>query len=230
MTQGDGRNAKPQGKKTAAAGAKDAKPGKKGGGLAGSLLLILIILILTSIIALGAIFLFNFGGLKQQVAKMLVNIPVVGKLIQPVVEDKTPEQLAQEKLDLQRNELTTKEKQLQEKENELKAKEKTLTAREEALKLEEQEIAETRTQLSEKLTSIQEQVQYLEKIENNKAVQILMSMEEQATVIQILRNMKKEKASAILALMDPLQAAQLLEELAAGEAVPGNNSETSGSN
>ena len=64
------------------------------------------------------------------------------------------------------------------------------------------------------MTSIEEQVQYLEKVDNTKAMQIIMSMDDKESVVQILRNMKKEKASAILALMDPLQAAQLLEDLA----------------
>jgi flagellar motility protein MotE (MotC chaperone) len=48
-------------------------------------------------------------------------------------------------------------------------------------------------------------------------------MDKKETVVQILRNMKKEKAAAILGAMDPLQAAQLLEDLKAPEIDETNN-------
>ena len=76
------------------------------------------------------------------------------------------------------------------------------------------EINKLHEQLSDKLRSIQEQVQYLEKVDNQKAMQIILNMNDKASAVQILRNMKKEKAAAILAQMDPLQAAQILEDLA----------------
>lgn len=49
------------------------------------------------------------------------------------------------------------------------------------------------------------------------AVKIISNMESKGTVVQILRNMSKEKSSSILMLMDPLQAAQLLEDISKPE-------------
>ena len=40
-----------------------------------------------------------------------------------------------------------------------------------------------------------------------------MNMNDKSSAVQILRNMKREKAASILAQMDPLQAAQILEDL-----------------
>jgi flagellar motility protein MotE (MotC chaperone) len=220
MTQSPEANAKQVlGKGTASqaeAKAKENKKRKKGS----VVLLILIIIILTTIIALGAIFLFDFAGLKAETSMWLSNIPVVGKLIRPVVENKTPEQIAKEEIELEKKSLTIKQNEINEKLKELEAKEKELERKERELTDQEVVINDTMEKLSEKLKSIEEQVKYLEKIDNAKAVKILMSMEEKGTVVQILRNMPKEKASRILELMDPLQAAQLLEDLA----VPENNS------
>jgi flagellar motility protein MotE (MotC chaperone) len=110
------------------------------------------------------------------------------------------------------NELKLKEINEQKKELDLRAKE--IESKEKELADKELQLNDTLQKLSDKLISIQEQVQYLEKVDNAKAMQIIMSMDDKATAVQILRNMKKEKASAILALMDPLQAAQILEDLA----------------
>jgi len=200
-------------------GSKKEKKGRKKGN---TIILILIILILSLIIAFGAIFLFNFAGLKAETSKWLSNLPVVGKLIKPVVEDKTPEQIAWEEIELERTNLAIREKELNELGKELEEREKVIASKEKGLEDKELQLNEMLQKLSDKLLSVQEQIEYLEKIENSKAVEILLSMEDKATVVQILRNMKKEKASSILALMDPLQAAQILEELAEPQTIKNN--------
>lgn len=192
---------------------KKEKKEKKGN----TFLLIVIILILTSIISFGAIFMFNFAGLKAETSMWISNIPVVGKLLKPVVENKNPEQIAKEEIDREKSNLEIKKKELNDLEKELTKKEKELENKEKELADKELQINDTLLKLSEKLTSIQEQVEYLEKVDNTKAMNIIMSMDSKATAVQILRNMKKEKASAILAQMDPLQAAQILEDLAVPE-------------
>lgn len=217
MTQSPGANAK-QALGKAAASQTEAKTKEKKKRKMGSMvLLILIIIILTTIIALGAIFLFNFAGLKAETSMWLSNLPVVGKLIKPVVENKTPEQIAMEEIELEKKNLTIKQNEINEKLKELEAKENELKKKERELTDMEVQMNDTMKRLSEKLTSIEEQVDYLEKIDNAKVVKILMNMEEKGTVVQILRNMPKEKTSKILELMDPLQAAQILEDLAAAE-------------
>lgn len=180
-------------------------------------LLIIIIVILTFIVTIGAIFMFNFAGLKAETSMWLSNIPVVGKLLKPVVENKNPEQIAREEIELEKSKNAIETKAISEQKKELDKREKDMEKKEKELSEKELQINDTLQKLSDKLTSIEEQVQYLEKVDNAKAMQIILSMDEKASAVQILRNMKKEKAAAILALMDPLQAAQLLEDITGQE-------------
>lgn len=216
MTQPTESSAKQGAAKGSAAesNAKADSKGRKKERKGNTFLLIIIILILTSIVSFGAIFMFNFAGLKAETSMWISNIPVVGKLLKPVVENKNPEQIAKEEIDREKSNLVIKQKELNEQKKELDKRAKEIENKEKELADKELEINETLLKLSDKLTSIQEQVQYLEKVDNTKAMNIIMSMDDKATAVQILRNMKKEKASAILGLMDPLQAAQILEDLA----------------
>jgi flagellar motility protein MotE (MotC chaperone) len=156
---------------------------------------------------------FNFAGLKAETSQWIANIPVVGKLMKPMLENKNPEQIAKEEIDLEKKNIQIKMTELNEQKKELDKKARELESKEKELSDKELQINDTLTKLSTQLTSVEEQVKYLEKLDNTKAMQIIMSMDDKATAVQILRNMKKEKASAILALMDPLQAAQILEDL-----------------
>jgi len=192
----------------------DSKRSKVKDRKANTLLLIIILLFLPAIAAFGAIFMFDFAGLRAETSMWISNLPVVGKLMQPVIEKKNPEQIEREAIEREKANNAIKQKELNELEKELLSREKEIEVREKALTDKEMEISKLQEQLSEKLRSIQEQVQYLEKVDNQKAMQIIMNMNDKATAVQILRNMKKEKAAAILGLMDPLQAAQILEDLA----------------
>ncbi|MDD4503232.1 MAG: hypothetical protein PHS15_00220 [Clostridiaceae bacterium] len=217
MTQPSDSNAKQSTSKNPAVDSKvkaNSKRGKRKDRKGNTLLLLLIVLILASIVTFGAIFLFNFAGLKAETSIWISNIPVVGKLLKPVVENKNPEQIAKEEIEQDKRILAVKEKDLNEQKKELDNREKEIESKEKELTEKELQINDTLQKLSDKLVSIQEQVQYLEKVDNAKAMQIIMSMDDKASAVQILRNMKKEKAAAILALMDPLQAAQILEDLA----------------
>lgn len=192
----------------------DSKRGKKKERKGNTFLLIIIILILTFIVTFGAVFMFNFAGLKAETSMWISNLPVIGKLLQPVVEKKNFEQIAKEEIQKEKSNIAIKQTELNDQKKELDKRSKEIESKEKALADKELQINDTLQKLSEKLTSIQEQVQYLEKVDNTKAMNIIMSMDDKATAVQILRNMKKEKASAILALMDPLQAAQILQDLA----------------
>jgi flagellar motility protein MotE (MotC chaperone) len=202
-------------KKPAAEGSTKAKTkqGKNKERKGNTFLLITIILILAFIVSIGAIFMFDFAGLKAETSMWLSNIPVIGNLLKPVVENKSPEQIAKEEIELEKSKNTIALKEITEKIKELDKREKDIRVKELELESKELQINDTLEKLSEKLTSVSEQVQYLEKVDNNKAMQIIMSMDDKASAVQILRNMKKEKASAILGLMDPLQAAQILEDI-----------------
>lgn len=217
MTQPQDSNTKQTASKNPAVDGKvkaDSKRGKKKDRKGNTLLLLVIVLILASIVSFGAIFLFNFAGLKAETSMWITNLPVVGKLLKPVIENKNPEQIAKEEIEQEKRILAVREEELNTQKKELDSREKEIESKERALAEKELQINDTLQKLSDKLISIQEQVQYLEKVDNSKAMKIIMSMDDKATAVQILRNMKKEKAAAILALMDPLQAAQILEDLA----------------
>lgn len=189
---------------------RDSKQEKKGS----TLLLVLIVIILTAIVSFGAIFLFNFAGLKTGTAKWLSNIPVVGNLVKPVLEDKTPEQLEWEAIEKEKSNNAVAMKEITEQKKELEQRFKELELKEKELEEKQKQIDAMYEQLDTKLKGVQEQVQYLEKVDNAKAVQIILNLEDKESAVQILRNMDKKKASAILSLMDPLQAAQILEDIA----------------
>lgn len=217
MTQPQDSNTKQTTTKNPATDSKvksDSKNGRKKERKGNTLLLLLIVLILASIVTFGAIFLFNFAGLKAETSMWITNLPVVGKLLKPVIENKNPEQIAKEEIEQDKRILAVREKEINDRKKELDNREKEIESKEKKLAEKELQINDTLKKLSDKLVSIQEQVQYLEKVDNAKAMQIIMSMDDKASAVQVLRNMKKEKAAAILALMDPLQAAQILEDLA----------------
>ncbi|KUO76102.1 MAG: hypothetical protein APF77_02105 [Clostridia bacterium BRH_c25] len=203
-------------------GKKKERKDRKGN----TLLLIVIILILASIVTFGAIFMFNFAGLRSETSMWITKIPVIGKLMKPVIENKSPEQLAREEIELAKSQNAIELEEINEKKKELEIREKKIESIEKELAEKELQINETLQKLSGKLTSVQEQVQYLEKVDSAKAMQIILSMDDKASAVQILRNMKKEKASAILALMDPLQAAQIIEDLSMQEPIKEASEET----
>lgn len=195
---------------------KSIKTGKKHVKLQ-NFFLILMIILLTAIIVVGCILLFNIGGTKPALLKHMSSWPILGKIIGPVAEDKTPQQLELEKIESEKKDLDIRFEQLSEKEKEIETREEALAAKEEELKEKETQLNEKLDRLNTKLSSVMEQVEYFEKMDSTKAMQILSNMESKDAVVQIIRNMKKEKSSSILMLMDPLQAAQILEDIAAPE-------------
>ena len=179
--------------------------------------LVLIIFILTISIVLGSILLFNIGGAKPLVLKMIYSLPLIGNVVKPMAENKTPEQIEMEKLQVERNDIAVQFKQLEENRKALEERENIISEKEELLAQKEEQINERLEQLNTRFNSIKEQTEYLEKMESSKAVQIISNMESKGAVVQILRNMNKEKSSSILMLMDPLQAAQVLEDISKPE-------------
>ncbi|HOE56300.1 MAG TPA: hypothetical protein PLL98_02445 [Bacillota bacterium] len=222
MTQPSEKDTKQNASKKKSAGNNanaDSKGSKKKKKKSNTIILILIILILGSIVTFGAIFMFNFAGLKAGTSKWASNIPILGKVLKPLIENKSSEQVAWEEIELGKANNAIKLKEINDQKKELDQRAKNIEDKEKEIALKEQQIDEILLKLSDKLISVQEQVQYLEKVDNTKAMLIIMSMDDKASAVQVLRNMKKDKAAAILALMDPLQAAQLLEDLAEPQTV-----------
>ena len=182
-----------------------------------NIFLIFIIIVLTASIVFGSILLFNIGGIKPLLLRKVSKIPLIGKVIKPVEDNKTPEEIEIEKLQAQKNDIAIQIKQLEENQKALDEREMAIRQKEEMLEQKEQEINDKLELLNDNLNSIREQVEYFEKMSPANAVKIISNMESKGTVVRILRNMSKEKSSAILALMDPLQAAQLLEDISKPE-------------
>lgn len=179
--------------------------------------LILIIIFLTAVIVIGGILFFDIGGAKPMLLRKLSTLPLLGNVIKPIAENKTPQEIELELLEAKKNDIDIRLKQLDEKGKTLEEREKAIEIKEELLAEKEAQLNDRLDKLNTSLSSIMEQVEYLEKMESSKAMQILSNMESRSTVVQILRNMKREKSSSILMLMDPLQAAQILEEIAKPE-------------
>lgn len=205
---------------------EDSSGLKKKSSILHTLVLILIIIFLTSILVFGSIIVFNIAGLKSDVAKLFVNVPLVGTVVKPIAENKSPLDMEKEQIALEKKDLSVQLQKLNEKEKELEAKNKALEDKELELKAKEESMNSTMALLDSKLRSVTEQVEYIEKMDTSKAAQILLNMTERSSVIQILRNMKKDKAVAIISFMDPLQAAQLIEELSKAEGQNGSTSKT----
>ena len=182
-----------------------------------NIFLIFIIIVLTASIVFGSILLFNIGGIKPLLLKKISKMPLIGNIIKPAVENKTPEEIEMEKLQAQKNDIAIQMKQLEENQRALDEREMAISQKEEMLEQKEQEINSKLELLNDNLNSIREQVEYFENMNPANAVKIISNMESKGTVVQILRNMSKEKSSAILTLMDPLQAAQLLEDISKPE-------------
>lgn len=196
------------------------KPGKKKEKVKSSksnimqnIFLVFIILFLTGLIVVGSIFVFNIGGGKQYIAKAISKVPIIGKLVKPVDENRTPEEIKKDELQAIIDDINLQTIQLQSTKNDLEKRESDILKKEEILKQKEEEVNKKLRDLSEKLTSVAEQVEYFEKMKPENATLILSNMESKGVVVQILRNMSKDKSSKILSLMDPLQAAQILEDI-----------------
>lgn len=188
-----------------------------------TIILLAIIVVLTAIIFFGAVFVFNIGGkaLQADVAGMFVNYPIIGPIMKPIAANMTPAQLAAyEKAQAEKkqtdyvNDLAKREADLVTKANEINQKEQALIQREANLLAAENELKVTKELLNGSMNSFDEQAAYFEKMDATKAMNILMNMDSKETVVKILRSMARNKAIAIIALMDPLQAAQIMQDVA----------------
>jgi len=211
-------------------GKKDKKKGKDSGQdsfikkVITTLILLAIIFVLTAIIFFGAVFVFNIGGkaLQADVAGMFVNYPIIGPIMKPIAANMTPEQLAlyEKQQSVKRQEdsataLAKREADINAKASELSQKEQELTQREANVIAAENEVKALKETMNGSFNSISEQAAYFEKMDPTKAMNILINMDSKETVVKILRNMARPKAIAIVSQMDPLQAAQIMQDIAA---------------
>lgn len=187
-----------------------------------TLILLAIIFVLTAIIFFGAVFVFNIGGkaLQSDVASMFVNYPIIGPIMKPIAANMTPAQLAlyekQQAVKRQADAATAlakREADINEKAAAQAQKELELTQREANVIAAENEVKTLKETLNGSLNSYSEQAAYFEKMDPTKAMNILINMDSKETVVKILRNMSRPKAISIISQMDPLQAAQIMQDI-----------------
>jgi|LSQX01.1.fsa_nt_gb flagellar motility protein MotE (MotC chaperone) len=130
---------------------------------------------------------------------------------------KSPEQI---RLDSERYELYLMREELLEKEEKINLLEESLNKRVAALKKEEEDLSQKeeelkvlQDELSSRLISYKEIVGMYEKMEPAIAARLMQEMQNKELTIYILKNVKSDLAANILSLMEPKEAAFIIEEM-----------------
>jgi flagellar motility protein MotE (MotC chaperone) len=156
---------------------------------------------------------FNIAGMGVKTNNLLASLPITGNYFKVVGEKKTPEQLEREELDKTRKLLEEERAHLDELAGNLASWELQLKAMEEELASQKEAVEDLQQRLDARVKSIEELVVYYEKMDAADAVEILDNISDNRLVITILRNMKEQKCSEILAAMEPKKAARLMETM-----------------
>ncbi|MGI6703180.1 MAG: MotE family protein [Clostridia bacterium] len=164
-------------------------------------------------LVLGFCITLNLAGMGVKANNLLASLPVTGSFFKTMEEPKTPMQVEREELERAKALLEEQRTNLEELANSLASWELQLKAKEEELVEQKAIIDELQQRLDTRVGNIQELVAYYEKMSASDAVEILGNISDNALVINILRNMKEQKCSEILASMDPRKAARLIETM-----------------
>lgn len=167
------------------------------------------------IVALGMTFgigvAFNLGNMGIRTNNFLAGLPVTNIFFKPIEQQKTPEQLEEENRERTERMLEQQRINLEELSGNLTVWEQQLEAKEEELMEQKEAIQQLQQRLEARLQDVEELVTYYENMDAADAVNILNNMSDSELVVVILKNMKHQKSSEILAEMDPRRAARLME-------------------
>ena len=164
-------------------------------------------------LVLGFCIAFNLAGMGVKANNLLASLPVAGSFFKTVEEQKTPQQIEREELANTKKFLDEQRTNLDELANSLASWELQLKAKEEELEEQKTAVEDLQKRLDIRVENIEELVVYYEKMDASDAVKILDNISDNALVMNILRNMKEQKCSEILAAMDPRKAARLMETM-----------------
>lgn len=167
------------------------------------------------ILLLGFSIAFNFAGLGAKVTNTLASLPWVGNFFKPAEEAKSPEQLQKEELEKAKKLMEQERANLDELASSLASWELQLKAKEEELEKQKEVVEDLQQRLEARARNVEELVTYYQNMDAADAVEILNNISDNQLVITILRNMKEQKCSEILAAMDPKKAARLMEIMSA---------------
>jgi len=177
--------------------------------------MIVLVIIVALTITFGIGIAFNLGNIGIRLNNFLAGMPVAGNIFEPIDKEKTPEQLEEERLENTRRMLEQERENLDEWSDNLAAWELQLKTKEEELNQQKDVVEKLQQRLETRLKSIQELVAYYESMDAEDAVNILNNISDNDLVVVILKNMKQQKSSEILAAMDPRKAARLMEIMSA---------------
>jgi flagellar motility protein MotE (MotC chaperone) len=172
---------------------------------------ILLVIIIAVALTLGIGIAFNLGGMGVKTNNFLAGIPIANSFIKPVQQAKTAEELKKESQESAMKMLEQERTNLEELSDNLAAWELQLKAKEEELMEQKEAVAELQQRLDTRLHNIEELVSYYESMDASDAVNILNNISDNELIIVILKNMKQQKCSEILAAMEPRKAARLIE-------------------
>lgn len=153
----------------------------------------------------------NIGGLGVKTNNYLASLPVTRNFFKAVPPAMSPEEIEKERIKNEKRILEEERKKLEEFSSNLQAWELQLKAKESELNAKESEIKELEEKLEPRLHKIQDLAAYYEKMDSADAVQIINNMSDNELIIVILKNMRQQKSSEILSLMDPKKAARIME-------------------
>lgn len=173
--------------------------------------LILTITLLSLVVALGVGIAFNIGGLGVKANNLMASLPVTKNFFKPVAPAKSAQELENERMENEKALVAEERKSLEEFSNSLGTWELQLKAKESELNEKEIMLMELEERLEPRIKSIEELVLYYEKMDAADAVEIINRMSGNELIIVLLKNMKQQKASEILAQMDPQKAARIIE-------------------
>ncbi|MBM7581381.1 flagellar motility protein MotE (MotC chaperone) [Caldicoprobacter guelmensis] len=168
-------------------------------------------LVLFVITAIGLLFFFNVGGIRDVVVRLAFHSKAVSNQ-QSEGNLKLQQQL--KAIEEEKSRLKDFENQLNALKSELEGKQQELEQREIKLQQKEKEIEELQQRLSSQFENIRDIAKVYENMEPEQAASILSQMEDSSLVIQILRNLSKEKSGEILGAMDSKKAAELTRQMA----------------
>ena len=163
------------------------------------LLWILPVILITALLVIAAL---DTAGLRTAALQMIQGNSAV-------TPDPSSELEAErKKLEDERNRLTLWDQQLAEKQESLVQREESIAAIEEETRRLNEEAMELKGKLSAQFDELMEVVVLYEKMDAERAARILELMGDRNMAVTILKNMKKEKASAVLEEMTPQSAAE----------------------
>ncbi len=196
---------------------KTAKKEKSPAGKGKKILIFIVIILVASAATFGVMIAFNIGNTGVKTNNFLATLPVAKHFFKPIGPVKTPQELEEEKLEAQRKQLELEKTQMDEFSEQLAQWELQLKAKESELIDREKYIEGLRRKLETRLDNITKLTEYYEKMEPEDAVEILNNIADNELVVVILKNMKQQNTSEILALMEPARAARLMEMMAPQE-------------